>query len=62
MGATLGQSQASRFKDVTFIYLDGTNITDDGLQQLSGFSNLETLWIGNSQVTDDGLQHPSALP
>ncbi len=35
--------------------LEGTQITDAGLEHLTGLTKLETLWLDDTQVTDTGV-------
>ena len=39
------------------LWLDGTQITDDGLVHLAGMSRLQWLSLGGTQITDNGLVH-----
>jgi len=37
--------------------LDGTQITDAGLQQLAGLTNLTRLFVRGTQITDAGVAY-----
>jgi HEAT repeat protein len=41
--------------DVTSVQLNGSQITDRGLEFLSGLSKLQVLCIGDTQITDEGV-------
>jgi hypothetical protein len=41
--------------------LDGTKITDSGLERLRGMAQLERLWLTHTDVTDAGVEHLSGL-
>lgn len=48
-------------KDLTFLQLDGTKITNDGLAQLAGLTQLTTLSLARTEVNDAGLLHLAAM-
>ena len=41
--------------------LDGTQVTDAGLEHLKGLSRLQELYLDGTQVTDAGLEHLKGL-
>jgi len=47
--------------DHAVVNLDGTRITDAGLECLNGLTGIKRLWLGNNQVTDSGLDHLKRL-
>ena len=49
------------FFDVAFVHLDGTQVTDAGLQHLRGLMQLKKLRLTCTQVTDAGLKHLKGL-
>ena len=46
---------------VVEVDLEGTEITDDGLQHLSSLPNLGCLRLDGTRISDDGLKHLSGL-
>ena len=43
------------------LLLNGTSVTDAGLEYLERLTSLEALDLGNTQVTDAGLEHLKGL-
>lgn len=46
----------SEMENLMRLYLDGTQISDEGMSKLAGLKNLEYLNINNTGITDIGLQ------
>jgi hypothetical protein len=44
------------------LYLDGSAVTDEGLEYLKGASNLQALSLAGVPLTGTGLTHLNALP
>ncbi len=42
--------------------LDGTQVTDAGLEHLKGMTILQLLYLNDTQITDVGLGHLKGLP
>lgn len=42
---------------LTWLSLDGTAITDEGMQHLRRLTSLRVLWLGSTAVTGEGLRH-----
>jgi hypothetical protein len=49
------------FTHVVCVYLDGSPITDAGLEHLKGLTRLKELLLNGPQVTDAGLEHLKGL-
>jgi hypothetical protein len=49
------------FDEVQAVHLDGSQVTDDGLEHLNELTRLESLSLGSTQVTDAGLTHLQRL-
>jgi Leucine-rich repeat (LRR) protein len=49
------------FGSVTIVVLDGTQVTDAGLEHLKGLGQLRQLEFRSTQVTDAGLEHLQGL-
>lgn len=58
---SLLQSFKSISKDVTWLSLAGTSITDAGLSPIADFTYITRLHLGNTSITDDGLKHLRSL-
>jgi hypothetical protein len=68
VGPALPRAASSRkllgadfFSDVFLLYLDGTQVTDAGLEHLKGLTALQGLSLDGTQVTDAGLEHLKGL-
>jgi hypothetical protein len=48
--------------DLTFVSLEGSDITDAGLESLSGLQRLKRLSLRGTPITDAGLAHLKDLP
>ena len=53
--------QLNAFTLLTGLYLDGSDITNDGLPHLSRVRNLQRLGLARTAVTDRGLAHLEGL-
>ena len=42
-------------------WLDGTKVTDAGLEHLKGLTQLHKLGLNNTKVSDAGLEHLNGL-
>jgi hypothetical protein len=42
-------------RQLRFLLLEGTDITDAGLEQLKGLTQLERLWLNGTYVTEAGV-------
>jgi hypothetical protein len=47
--------------DLETLYLEGTRITDAGLERLASHKKLSFLMVGRTQVTPDGVARLQAL-
>ena len=55
-----GDDEAAYLKELgklVWLQLDGTRVTDTGLEHLKGLINLQTVSLSNTQVSDTGLEH-----
>lgn len=55
-----GLHELERFK-ITWLHLDGCQITDAGLARLAGVSTIQWLFLPGTQVTDSGIKHLAKL-
>ncbi len=46
---------------LAWLYLNKTQITNDGLKSLAGLKQLRRLHMANTQITDEGLKHLTGL-
>jgi hypothetical protein len=49
------------FNRVYWVYLAGTEISDDGLEHFSALANLRYLHLNNTEISDNGLKHLKSL-
>jgi internalin A len=56
VGDELLQGLAGRDR-LTFLSLNETRVTNDGLAHLAKLPSLRELYLGDTQITDDGLRH-----
>lgn len=65
LGSDFGDAQLSRLtkvgKNLRWLDLSGTGVTDQGLTNLSGMPNLSRLHLQRTKVTDDGLKAIAGL-
>jgi hypothetical protein len=61
LGGRVKVDEKSPGKPVILVYLDGTQVTDAGLEHLKGLSQLRTLNLKDTQVTDAGLKRLKGL-
>lgn len=55
-----GDDEAAYLKELSkllWLHLDGTQVTDTGLEHLKGLVNLRTVSFSDTQVSDTGLEH-----
>jgi len=45
------------FHEITFVSLNGEDVTDEGLEHLKNLTALEGLYLSAAQITDAGLEH-----
>jgi Leucine-rich repeat (LRR) protein len=51
-----GLKELLGLKNLSVLYLGGTQVTDAGLKELAGLKNLSVLYLNNTQVTNVGLK------
>jgi RNA polymerase sigma factor (sigma-70 family) len=56
-----GLKELLGLKNLSVLYLGGTQVTDAGLKELAGLKNLSTLSLFDTQVTDTGLKELASL-
>ena len=57
----LGRIPRKNVEAITLEYLDGTRVSDEGMEYLSGMSTLDTLSLNGTEIGDDGLAHLSKM-
>lgn len=50
-----------KFKSITHLDINSSDLTDEGLKHLENLSNLQSLNLFGTQITDKGLQHLQGL-
>jgi Leucine-rich repeat (LRR) protein len=51
----------SWFDRVRNVWLNETQVSDEGLKHLSGLTSLQKLWLQNTQISDEGLKHLNSM-
>ena len=51
-----GLKELAPLKNLTYLYLAGTQVTDAGLKELAPLTDLTALYLNDTQVTDAGLK------
>ena len=51
-----------KFTNVTFLFLEGTGITSQGLVHVKPLKNIEEITLANTSITNSALEHLAQLP